>query len=248
MVTMKQMMLVIACLWLFGCAESKTETVILPFSLNFEGQEVTCSSALQVNALTLYIHDLALQELSGQWQKVELDNALNSPWQNESIALLDLAPCQTNQMGLTSVVMKVKPGQYRGVRFRIGVPEALNHQDPQLARAPLDINQLQWHWTVGYKFAYFDLAWREQTVKHHLGSSGCVGNIGDDIQCKYQNRPEIVLPSYQLGQPIKLELRQFFTELPHARCFGKPQDKGCDTLFNLLGLQDAPQRIFRLGA
>lgn len=242
---MKRLILVLMTIgWLVACSKPEVQRVTLPFFVGFEGKPVTCESQLQVNALTLYVHDIAVQDLQGNWQAVTLDNTSGSRWQNESIALLDLAPCAVEPMGLNALVLQVPAADYQGLRFSIGVPERFNHQDPQLAQPPLDISQLQWHWSVGYKFAYFDLAWQGNTVKHHLGSSGCVGNIGETISCEYKNRPEIILPDYQLGLPVIIELSPFFSQPGHERCFGKPQDKGCGTLFDVLGLQDAPQRIF----
>ncbi len=255
---------ILSCwLILVGCSEPPQQDVLVPFSLAFQGEPIdtsrcqgastnastseTISTQPTINAVTLYVHNIELKNAQGKWVAAKMQSSTEQAWHDQQIALLDLTPCQAELMGGQALPLQLPKDQYQGIRFTLGVPEALNHQDPMQAKPPLDLPQFQWHWTVGYKFAYFDLAWQGNTVKHHLGSSGCNGNIGEAISCQHKNRPQVTLLDFQPGQTITLELRQFFTELPHARCFGKPQDKGCETLFNLLGLQQYEQRLFRLG-
>ncbi|MCE2573638.1 MbnP family copper-binding protein [Motilimonas eburnea] len=257
---MKRIGIFIGLLLLLGCSEAPEQRLEVPFSLHFQGELIdanNCQVDSQgldlnatpkpvVNAVTLYVHNVELQNHQGQWVRARLQGATEQAWHDEQIALLDLTPCQAEPVGGQALPLVLPKGQYQGLRFTLGVPEALNHQDPLQAKPPLDLPAFQWHWTVGYKFAFFDLAWRENSVKYHLGSSGCTGNIGETISCQYKNRPQVSLTHFQPGDKVALELRQFFTELPHARCFGKPQDKGCETLFNLIGLQQHEQRLFHV--
>lgn len=264
---MKRIWIFSYLLLLIGCSEAPLQRLDVPFGLVFQGEPLalnTCQTERanatansaptqpevdepKVNAVTLYVHNVELRNRQGQWVAAKLQSEKANAWHDQQIALLDLTPCSPELVGGQGLPLTLPEGEYLGLRFTLGVPEVFNHQDPLLAKPPLDIPQFQWHWTVGYKFAYFDLAWQDNTVKHHLGSSGCTGNIGETINCQYKNRPQITLLDFQPGDTVVMELRQFFTELPHARCFGKPQDKGCETLFNLLGLQQYEQRLFRIG-
>ncbi|PJN92728.1 metallo-mystery pair system four-Cys motif protein, partial [Amaricoccus sp. HAR-UPW-R2A-40] len=45
-----------------------------------------------------------------------------------------------------------------GLAFEIGVPFDLNHGDPTLAPAPLDLTAMFWTWRGGYKFLKFEVA------------------------------------------------------------------------------------------
>ncbi len=40
----------------------------------------------------------------------------------------------------------------KGLEFKIGVPETLNHIDPLTAVSPLNYTDMHWHWASGYKF------------------------------------------------------------------------------------------------
>ncbi|RJG42800.1 MbnP family copper-binding protein [Motilimonas pumila] len=235
---------VLATLGLTACSEKQSITI--PFQVSFQGQAVTCSSAeLKVNAMTFFVHQIELQSQDGNWHRAAL-KASSPDWQTGEISLMDLAPCKAREQreGLTQLEVEAPAGDYQALAFTVGIPEALNHLDANEAEGPLGFSKMHWHWSVGYKFAYMDLVWQQQTVRHHLGSTACRGDIGDDIVCQQKNRPTIRL-AFQPGQSVQLELRQLFSELPHARCFGKPQDKGCPGLFALLGIDDGQQMLFR---
>ncbi|WP_028982042.1 MbnP family protein [Sporocytophaga myxococcoides] len=48
----------------------------------------------------------------------------------------------------------VKPGEYKGLRFNIGLPRDVNHADPTVALRPLNLAQsdMYWSWNSGYIF------------------------------------------------------------------------------------------------
>lgn len=236
--------LAISALSLMACSEKQAITI--PFQLSFQGQAVSCPAGeLEVKAMTFFVHQIELQSQDGRWHRAAL-RANDADWQTGDISLMDLAPCKepAQREGLTQLEVEAPPGDYQALAFTLGVPEALNHLDANKAKGPLSFNKMHWHWSVGYKFAYMDLVWQQQTVRHHLGSTACKGDIGDEIVCQQKNRPRISF-AYKPGNSVQLELRQLFSELPHARCFGKPQDKGCPGLFALLGIDDGQQMLFR---
>ena len=52
------------------------------------------------------------------------------------------------------IEFKLPQGQYSDIRFNIGVPRSLNHQDPTVAPPPLDVAKadMYWAWNSGYIF------------------------------------------------------------------------------------------------
>ena len=62
-------------------------------------------------------------------------------------------------------------GEYRGVRFNVGVPRDLNHQDATTARAPLSVEDgMYWAWNSGYIFL---------SIHGKTSASGSDKNIGE---------------------------------------------------------------------
>lgn len=95
---------------------------------------------IQVQMLKMYLSDI---ELLTTGNAQELSRA-------ELFRLTD---------GPDTVVLDVTAGDYTGLRFGIGVPEYLNHQDPTqyAADQPLSTsNGMHWTWTEGYRFVVFD--------------------------------------------------------------------------------------------
>lgn len=108
-----------------------------------------------------YVSDVAL--LTAKGDAVPLQLAQDGVWQYRNVALLDFengsGPCRNGNAGLhTKVSGSVPKGQYVGVRFTLGVPFDLNHNDPTLAPAPLNSSSMFWAWQSGYKFVKIDFA------------------------------------------------------------------------------------------
>lgn len=93
-----------------------------------------------VTRLSYLLSDFALLDGKGQWVSLA-----------DQYAYVDVTKRLT-QFHLASV----PEGEYRGIRFSIGVPKLVNHADPaQYAPAhPLNPNnnQLHWNWAGGYIF------------------------------------------------------------------------------------------------
>lgn len=159
-----------------------------------------------------FVHDLRLINDQGQDVSVSLDN--RAPWQGQSVALLDFendqGDCQFGGDASTNAVVtgSVPEGTYKGLRFRLGVPTPVNHQDPAQLGAPLEAGGMSWNWLKGFKFLNVEVqsvtASAEQeatTGKFHLGSTACSNNdLTQDIECSKPNRGEVFLPNYRLGQ------------------------------------------------
>lgn len=61
-------------------------------------------------------------------------------------------------------------GDYRGLRFTVGVPRPLNHRDATTAKAPLNVEQgMYWAWNSGYIFFSLLGDVGGQKVANHVG-------------------------------------------------------------------------------
>jgi len=107
----------------------------------------------------LYVSDVQLLRSDGSSEALELEQ--DGLWQRENVALLDFengsASCVNGTTGTnTSVRGTVPAGSYTGLRFTLGVPASLNHQDQAAAPPPFDLSALFWSWNGGYKFVRMD--------------------------------------------------------------------------------------------
>src|SRR5262249_19180538 len=137
--------------------------------------------------LRLFVSELALiRRDDGKAVPVELD--VRKPWQSKELGLLDFedgtGSCGEGDTDLNAQLSgSVPEGDYNGISFVNGVPEALNHSDPLKAEDPLRNHPgLSWGWLDGFRFAKIEL--REvvapnQAYGHallHVGSSACTGD------------------------------------------------------------------------
>jgi hypothetical protein len=78
--------------------------------------------------------------------------------------------------GVSVMRMEVPPGEYRGIRFNVGVPRELNHLDATTQQMPLGINSgMFWAWNPGYIFYRL-----EGTALLPDGNQGWVIHMGTD--------------------------------------------------------------------
>lgn len=125
-----------------------------------------------------------LRGADGAWVPVALDQ--DGKWQVHGVALLDFedgtASCKdTGNAALNdSVHGSVQAGEWDGVRFDLGVPFALNHNDSATAPAPLDVTPMFWVWQTGYKFLRIDVLNGTPAPDNrwniHVGSTGCASD------------------------------------------------------------------------
>lgn len=247
-------------------------------SIQFEGvvasEKFACGTAYEGIGLSeeqiipadfrLYIHDIRLIDELGR--QVPLDLVQDGVWQLEDLALLDFEdktpPCnvgtvQTN----TAVHGVVPPGTYNGIRFALGVPFRLNHQDTATARSPLTLTSMFWNWQGGYKFLRFDEAL--DVVRVHLGSTGCVALSPTVVShCERPNQGEIYLPQFDPSvDVIAVDLAALFSDSDLSvndpdtppGCMSTPTDSDCGPILQNLGvnfdngLPDASrQKLFRV--
>ena len=210
--------------------------------------------------LRFYVHDVRLLREDGGEVPVVLDD--DGKWQNGEVALLDFED-GCGDMGnadLNDRILGVAPaGSYTGIRFKVGVPEALNHADASLAGAPLNLTSLFWNWNAGYKFIRIDgTSDRFDSWRLHLGSTGCTGDMAGNATCTTPNIVEVSLEGFDpTATPVVADLARLVegSELGNTGdsppgCMSGPMDTDCAALFANLGLPfgDAAggnQRFFR---
>jgi uncharacterized repeat protein (TIGR04052 family) len=192
-------------------------------------QGITVAPALVTpRDLRLFVHDVRLVTRAGAEVPLVLDERL--PWQGGGVALLDFedasGDCFGGTPGTNTIVTGTVPaGEYRGLVFTNGVPEAINHADPATAPAPLRAGGMSWGWLLGYKFMVVELGTTLQdfdggagdvattSALLHLGSTACDGNPGaGTIVCAHANRNQVRLDGFEPGNDrVVLDVAAIFS-------------------------------------
>jgi uncharacterized repeat protein (TIGR04052 family) len=245
---------------LYACTPERA-TVPVRFIATWGGQPFACATpagAVELSDLRFFVSELEFLASDGSRTPATL--ADNGRWQGDTVALVDLENAEESCRNGTpdtndAVLTSVPAGDYRGLRFKIGVPFATNHSDPLEASAPLDDTTMHWHWRSGYKFLRVGTRGPEGRFLLHLGSAGCDGTITDIRGCRYPNRVTVELDQWQPGMRIAVDLqvlaRAAGASRGDAHCESGPADPVCRALMPALGLGDTaggPQQLFRVQA
>lgn len=206
--------------------------------------------------LRFYVHNFEVGVGDGNYVAAELVD--DGMWQGSGVALLDFengcGDMGTNETN-TRVVLQLPPNTTPNgdVRFSVGVPESLNHQNASTASTPLNLTTMFWNWNGGYKFMRIEgptmttdgmeyAAWRL-----HLGSTMCTGDMMGDATCANGNRPVIEVPG--AGTTVRVDIAALLagstlgnTDETPPGCMSAPTDPDCASIFAALGLPfgDAP--------
>jgi uncharacterized repeat protein (TIGR04052 family) len=195
----------------------------------------------------LYVHDVRLVTEGGQEVPFVLDQ--DGVWQHEGLALLDFedktGSCSNGTTGLNTTLRgKAPAGSYKGLRFKVGVPFALNHGDSAKAPSPLNLSTMFWSWNGGYKFLRVDVRLKEGAPRNlHLGSTGCQG--GDAVtSCSHPNRPEISLDGFDPSSgKVIVDYAALVADTDLSKdgggapgCMSGVEDPECAAIFPRLGL------------
>jgi uncharacterized repeat protein (TIGR04052 family) len=222
----------------FPAAAQQERTVTIRFAAKVGEQSFECGRAYDGVGATgsrvtpsdfrFYVSDVQLIDASGKSVPLRLEQ--DSRWQHANVALLDFenrsGPCLTGTQETRDIIVGTVPsGDYRGLRFTLGVPFELNHADSTIAPSPLNLTSLFWNWQAGYKFLRIDLAsnGRPQDIKPgdtprfgdrtasnrlgfaiHLGSTMCAaeGPNKAPANCANPNRPTIEFSNFDLSRNI----------------------------------------------
>jgi uncharacterized repeat protein (TIGR04052 family) len=255
-----------------GAPVEATQAVRLRFVARVGAEPFACGSTYHSSSgegftpadLRLFVQDIALLDGAGDEHAVAID--VRAPWQTDSVALIDFedgsAGCLagTRERNL-EVSGRVEPGDYRGIAFSNGVPEALNHADPSRLPPPLQAGSMSWGWLQGYRFLMAEVAGTTGdaaapgSVLLHVGSTACSGNpSAGGIACTKPNRNRIRLPEFDPdADAVVVDLAELFGDMDLAvvtTCHSSGED--CAPLFERIGLDltsgtpSDGQRIYRV--
>lgn len=245
-----------------GTSAAPSMSVTIPFHARVGSQPFACGqtytglgttgTTYEPRDLRLYVHDVRLVSTDGT--EVPLALTDDGAWQLEGLALLDfedktgLCSNGTPQMN-TQLVGTLPPGHYSGLRFKVGVPFELNHQDASVARSPLNVTTLFWGWEGGYKF--LRLEGRTAGLSGHvvhLGSTECqTSGINQVTSCQHPNIIDVEIPGYdpeQSSSAVVLDVAALFAgsnldtnqDNTAPGCMSDQADSDCVPIFQRLGL------------
>jgi uncharacterized repeat protein (TIGR04052 family) len=199
-----------------------------------------------------YVHDVRLVRADGGEAAVTLTQ--DGVWQSGGVALLDFEDrsggCANGTVETNGAIRGTAPaGTYTGVKFRLGVPFALNHANAAVAASPLNLSSLWWGWNGGYKFLRVDLraAGADPGIFNiHVGSTGCTGDPGSGgvKACSNPNLAEITLAPFDVDHDsVVADLGALLATTNVAAnlggspgCMSELADPECAALFPRLGI------------
>lgn len=156
-----------------------------------------------------FISQIALKDASGSWVEPTLSSA--NAWQSSGVALLDFED-KSSECGDTGTV-DVNDGvefsvptdssvaqASSGLRFSVGVPFELNHNDSATQPSPFNVPGMFWSWQGGYKFLKVDWlvdATSSSTTSAtprwnvHIGSTACASSAATSPPTEPCGRPNL---------------------------------------------------------
>ncbi|MCU0675899.1 MAG: metallo-mystery pair system four-Cys motif protein [Myxococcota bacterium] len=159
--------------------------------------------------LRFYVHDVRLVAADGTEVPFAIED--DGRFQRDGVALLDFEDgCgdQGNPDLHGAIEGRAPEGEYVGVRFRVGVPETLNHANTATAPTPMNLTAMWWSWNAGYKFVRLEgrssafEGWRL-----HLGSTGCTGDMMGTASCTTANVVDVALDGFDARHRLRSDLR-----------------------------------------
>jgi uncharacterized repeat protein (TIGR04052 family) len=254
---------IISVLILMICGIANANAQMQPVSINFQAvvgtSPFSCSETYEIGStrsrttvsdFRFFVQDVVLMDKKGRETPIKLTN--DGKFQTDSVVLLDFengtGTCKNGTPELNTTIRgEVPKGKYAGLKFKIGVPEELNHLDPTKQPSPLNITRMMWSWQSGYKFIRIDTktAGRPNGYVLHLGSAGCKTDAGGKTTCENPNRPEFSFAKFDIaGDVVKVDLKALYEsanvdinqEKTAAGCMSAPDDSDCKSVFLNLGL------------
>ncbi|MEM7138123.1 MAG: MbnP family copper-binding protein [Myxococcota bacterium] len=236
-----------------GMAE---QAVTISFSARVGDETFACGETYELGSadteldlvdFRFHVSAVELRNADDEWVVVTLDD---TDFQTGNVALLDFED-GCGEMGTEelndAVVGTVPAGTYDAIRFEMGVPFALNHENPAMADPPLNLTAMQWDWQGGYKFLRIDSGsfsgggWRT-----HLGSTGCDGDpiSGGTTSCTAPNRVPVEFEDFDPATSVVVADAAALTagqdvgtlNPPPPGCMSGPTDTDCTEIFPNLGL------------
>jgi uncharacterized repeat protein (TIGR04052 family) len=227
---------------------------------------IWAAAAWAQSAESVTIRFRAVVDAAGREVPVQLDQ--DDKWQLDDVGLLDFedasGSCGNGTPDRNDAIKGTAPrGDYRGLRFTLGVPFEKNHTDLTQMPSPLNLTAMAWVWNAGRKFARLDFSstGAPRGYALHLGSTDCTPNETKTTvptNCSTPNRAEIHLAGFQPAHDtVVVDLAALLADSNvdlagkmMSGCMSGPQTEACAPLFANLGLPlvDQPageQKLFR---
>lgn len=210
--------------------------------------------------LRFYVHDVRVVDAEGVETPVEI--ADDGRFQRDGVVLLDFENgCgDAGNADLNDAIRGTVPdGDYVGLRFRVGLPESLNHANSAEAPAPMNLSAMWWNWNGGYKFIRVEgrssafEGWRL-----HLGSTACMGDMMGTASCDNRNVVDVALDAFDpKTDTVLFDVDALVAGSTLGDTGGAPgcmsglDDTDCAPVFEALGLAfpgvaAGTQRVFRV--
>ena len=276
---MKNLLISLAAITLAACSttgqQAGQQSVNIQFAADINGQPFACGqsysnvgttkSTITPSDYRVYVSEVKLVRKDGSTVPVQLTQ--DGVWQYQNIALLDFengtGPCRNGTAPTNTTVRGAAPaGEYTGVELTVGVPFALNHQDPTVAPAPLNSTAMFWNWQGGYKFIKFDttssgISDQKPAAANemgpvtrysvHLGSTVCASASKTQAPqaCQNSNRVTARFDKFDLSKgqivfDIGAVLAQANVDVnakgTSPGCMSFPKDADCPPVMGALGL------------
>jgi uncharacterized repeat protein (TIGR04052 family) len=278
---MTQMLISLGLVSLLAACSSLTpglsgkHDVTIRFAAEINGQTFECGksyanigttrSTITPSDFRMYVSDVKLIRKDGTLVALEL--AQDATWQHRDVALLDFenafGPCRNGTIATNTTLRGTAPsGEYSGMVLSVGVPFALNHQDPTLAPAPLNSTAMFWNWQGGYKFVKFDTASSGISDQQpatpnamgpvtrysvHLGSTACASGSKTEVPqaCQNPNRLTVRFDRFDLAKGLVVAdmgavLAQANVDVnakgTSPGCMSFSKDADCPSVMQALGL------------
>ncbi|WP_414569844.1 MbnP family copper-binding protein [Nostoc sp. CCY 9925] len=257
---------------------AQTQDITVKFAAKVGNQPFRCGSNYQLGKsqtrvtpldFRFYISDISLVDNNNK--TIPLVLTQDGKWQYQNVALIDFedktGACANGTVETRDVVIgQVPQGKYKAIKFTLGVPENLNHEDSTLAPSPLNLTSLWWNWQFGYKFARIDFAHLEKTqstATHlykngekeagnaffiHLGSTGCQAETSSQkptTTCRYPNIAKINLENFDPSKnTIVIDIAKLLENTNLNRnqantapgCMSEANDKDCTGIMAGFGI------------
>ncbi|MCX6612186.1 MAG: metallo-mystery pair system four-Cys motif protein [Acidobacteria bacterium] len=213
----------------------------------------TSKSTITPRDFRFYVHNVRLIDSTGKEVPVQLKQ--DEKWQIDNLALLDFenatGGCGNGTPDTNHQIVGTVPasGNFKGIRFTVGVPFEKNHTDLTTAPSPLNLTALAWVWNAGRKFARLDFSstGAPRGYAIHLGSTGCTP---DDTKttiptkCGAPNRPEVEILGFNpLKDFVVADMAALLKDSNvdaagkmMSGCMSGPETPACKPLFANLGL------------
>lgn len=223
-----------------ACAKKPTENI--NFDAVLDGTAVDCGKEIetangqliQINDFRFFVHDIVITGADGKAFPFILSE---EKLQTQGVALLDFEDgCHNGSLGTNKALNGITKAQkpWKKIAFKIGVPFALNHENPLKAEGPLTTTSMHWSWQGGYKFMRIDGKLDNESFRFHLGSTGCQGELNNIKSCKALNVGHLEFAL--TNQSTSIDLALLIPKKLHSGGCMSHGGNDCTDFFKTLGI------------